>query len=139
MGLEVIVPAPLAGRLAGLYSVRKTGYVRRSARVLGALGSSVEGLAPEPGWSVRGTSEDTLFRGDVGRQLVVKMEAPAALRQPPPGPAQEPRVVGKGRERVARRAVQQAVEEAEAAARALKGAEPWGRWDNPPVGVSMVQ
>ena len=33
IGLEVILPAHLAGRFAGLYSLRKTGYVLRSARV----------------------------------------------------------------------------------------------------------
>jgi hypothetical protein len=38
MGMEVILPAHLAARLAGLYSMRKAGYVLRSARVLGALG-----------------------------------------------------------------------------------------------------
>jgi hypothetical protein len=34
--MEVILPALLAGRFAGLYSFRKTGYVLNSARVLGA-------------------------------------------------------------------------------------------------------
>ena len=38
IGMEVMLPAPLAGRFAGLYSLRKTGYVLRSARVVGALG-----------------------------------------------------------------------------------------------------
>ena len=38
IGLEVILPAHLAARFAGLYSMRKAGYVLRSARVLGALG-----------------------------------------------------------------------------------------------------
>jgi hypothetical protein len=38
MAMEVILPAHIAARLAGLYSMRKAGYVLRSARVLGALG-----------------------------------------------------------------------------------------------------
>ena len=38
IGIEVILPAHLAARFAGLYSMRKAGYVLRSARVLGALG-----------------------------------------------------------------------------------------------------
>lgn len=42
IGMEVILPAHLAARFAGLYSMRKAGYVLRSARVLGALGYSVE-------------------------------------------------------------------------------------------------
>ena len=40
--MEVILPAHIAARFAGLYSMRKAGYVLRSARVLGALGYSVE-------------------------------------------------------------------------------------------------
>src|SRR5215831_1634323 len=35
IGMEVIVAAHLAARFAGLYSMRKAGYVLRSARVLG--------------------------------------------------------------------------------------------------------
>ena len=37
--------------------LRKTGYVLRSARVLGALGYSVEVVEPGHGVSVRGTQE----------------------------------------------------------------------------------
>ena len=56
IGMEVILPAHMAARFAGLYSMRKAGYVRRSARVLGALGYSVEVMAPAQGLSWRGTS-----------------------------------------------------------------------------------
>src|SRR5512134_2414521 len=38
IGMGVIVASHLAARFAGLYSRRKTGYVLRSARVLGAVG-----------------------------------------------------------------------------------------------------
>src|SRR5262247_664344 len=55
IGLEVILPAHIAARFAGLYSMRKAGSVLRSARVLGALGYSVEVVEPECGLSVRGT------------------------------------------------------------------------------------
>src|SRR6266545_4998493 len=70
IGMEVILPAHLAGRFAGLYSMRKAGYVLRSARVLGALGYSVEVIDPAHGLSLRGTSDDKLFSGDVVRKLV---------------------------------------------------------------------
>src|SRR5713101_6582988 len=49
IGMEVILPAHLAARFAGLYSMRKAGYVLRSARVLGALGYSVEVVEPQRG------------------------------------------------------------------------------------------
>jgi len=139
IGMEVILPAHLAGRFAGLYSLRKTGYVLRSARVLGALGYSVEVVEPEHGVSVRGTADDKLFSGDVVRKLLVKMEQQADLSQPLPHPAQEPKVAIKVRERASRRAVKQAVDEAEATARALKVADQLVAWYNHQVGVSMVQ
>jgi hypothetical protein len=54
IGMEVSLPAHLAGRFSGLYSLRKTGYGLRSARVLGALGYSVEVVELAQGLSVRG-------------------------------------------------------------------------------------
>src|SRR5256884_9595367 len=110
IGMEVILPAHLAGRFAGLYSLRKTGYVLRSARVLGALGYSVEVVEPAHGLSLRGTSDDKLFSGDVVRKLLVQMEQQADLSQA--GrllPPQEPSVAVKVRECASRRAVKQAV------------------------------
>jgi len=136
--MGVIWPAPIAGRFAGLYSRRTTGDVRRAARVLGALGSSVEVLEPAQGVSVRGTSDDQLFRGDVVRKLLVKMAQQADLSPPGWLPPQEPRVAVTVRERAARRAVQQTVDAAEAPARALKVADPLVAWYNQHVGVSMV-
>src|SRR2546425_13134344 len=38
IGMEVLLVSQLAARFAGLYSMRKAGYVLRSAAVLGALG-----------------------------------------------------------------------------------------------------
>jgi hypothetical protein len=139
IGMEVILPAHLAGRFAGLYSLRKTGYVLRSARVLGALGSSVEVVEPAHGLSVRGTSDDKRFSGDVVRKLLVKLEQQADLSQPIPHPVPEPSVAIKVRERASRRAVKQAVDESEAAARALTVADQLVAGSNQQVGVSMLK
>jgi hypothetical protein len=119
--------------------MRKAGYVLRSARVLGALGSSVEVIEPEHGLSVRGTSDDKLFSGHVVRTLLVQMEQQADLSQPVRRPPQEPSVAVKVRERASRRAVKQAVEDAEAEARAHKVAVQLMNWYNQQVGVSMLQ
>ena len=137
--MGVILPAQIAARFAGLYSMRKAGYVLRSARVLGALGYSVEVLEPEHGLSLRGTSDDKLFSGDVLRKLLVKMEEQADRHRPAPIATQEPSGAVKGRERVSRRAVKQAVDEVEAAARALQVAEQLLGWYNQHVGVSMLK
>jgi hypothetical protein len=140
IGMEVIVPAHLAARFAGLYSLRKAGYVLRSARVLGALGYSVEVIELAHGLSLRGTADDKLFSGDVVRKLLVQMERQADLSQAvrllPP---QEPSVMVKVRERASRRAVKQTVDEAEAEVRAQQVAAHLVGWYNQPVGVSMVQ
>ena len=139
IGMEVILSAHMAGRFAGLYSLRKTGYVLSSARALGALGYSVEVIEPEHGLSLRGTSDDKLFSGDVVRKLLVKMEQEVDLSQPVLSPAKEPSVAVKVRERASRRAVKQAVDAAEAEARALKVAEQLVGWYNQHVGRSMLQ
>ena len=138
IGMEVILPAHLAGRFAGLYALRKTGYVLRSARVLGALGYR-EVVELAQGLSVRGTSDDKLFSGDVVRKLLVKMEQEVDLGQPAPTLAKEPSVAVKVRERASRRAVKQAVDEAEAEARALRVADQLVGWYNQQVGISMLK
>ena len=137
--MEVLLPAHMAARFAGLYSMRKAGYVLRSARVLGALGYSVEVIKPEHGLSLRGTLDDKLFSGDVVRKLLVKMEQQADGSQPARWPPQEPRGAVKVRERASRRAVKQTVEAVEAEARAQKVAEQLVDWYNQHVGVSMLQ
>lgn len=139
IAMEVILPAHIAARFAGLYSMRKAGYVLRSARVLGALGYSVEVVAPERGLSVRGTSDDKLFSGDVVRKLLVQMEQQADLSQPARRSPQEPSVAVKVRERASRRAVKQTVDAAEATARAQQVAEQLVGWYNQHVGVSMLK
>src|SRR5262249_56379572 len=60
IAMEVILPAPIAARFAGLDSMRTAGYVLRSARGLGALGYRVEGIEPARGLSVRATSSPKL-------------------------------------------------------------------------------
>jgi len=137
--MEAILPAHIAARFAGLYSMRKAGYVLRSARVLGALGYSVEVVEPARGLSLRGTSDDKLFSGDVVRKLLVQMEQQADLSQPARRPPQEPSVAVKVRERASRRAVKHPVDAAEAEARAHKVAEQLVGWYNQQVGVSMLQ
>lgn len=120
MGMEVLVASHLAARCAGRYAMRKSGYVLRSAVVLGALGYRVAVLEPARGLSWRGTSDDTRLSGDGLRKLVVKLahhvDLTAPLRLPPVGPSQPV----KGRKRASRRAVQGAVDEVEAEARAQR-------------------
>jgi len=67
VSMEVILAASIAARFARLYSLRKTGYVLRSARVLGELGYAVEVLEAGDGLSARGTQDDSLISGDVIR------------------------------------------------------------------------
>jgi hypothetical protein len=103
------------------------------------LGYSVEVIEPERGWSMRGTSDDKLFSGDVVRKLLVQMEQQADLSQPTQLPLPEPSVAVKVRERASRRAVKQPVEAAEAEARAHQVAAQLVGWYNQQVGVSMLQ
>src|SRR6266850_7851420 len=88
IGMKVLLPAHMAARFAGLYSLRKTGYVLRSARVLGALGYSVEVIEPAQGLSLRGTADDKLFSVDVVRKLLVKLEQQVDLSQQESRPPQ---------------------------------------------------
>src|SRR6266849_2001056 len=116
--MEVIVASHLAARFAGLYAMRKSGYVLRSASVLGALGYSVEVLEPAQGFSLRGTSDDKLISGEVLRKLLVKLENQVDPNAPLCLPPYEPNLAVKVRKRAARRAVKGAVGRAEAERRA---------------------
>ena len=139
IGMEVILASHLAARFAGLYSMRKSGYVLRSAAVLGALGYSVEVLEPEQGLSLRGTSDDKLISGDVLRKLLVKLENhvdPNALLRVPP---HEPSVSVKVRKRASRRAVKGVVDAVEAEARAQQVAAKLLDWYNTNVGPSLLE
>jgi hypothetical protein len=139
IGMEVLLASHLAARFAGLYSMRKAGYVLRSASVLGALGYSVEVLEPEQGLSVRGTADAKLMSGDVLRKLLVKLENQVDLKAPVRIPSVEPSPPVKGRQRASRRAVKGVVDEAQAEARAQRGAAKLVDWYNAHVGPSLLQ
>ena len=139
IGMEVIVASHLAARFAGLYSMRKSGSVLRSASVLGALGSSVEVLEPEQGFSWRGTSEDKLISGDVLRKLVVKLENHVDPNAPLRLPPYEPSLAVKVRKRASRRAVKGTVDVAEAEARAQQVSAKLVAWYNTQVGPSLLE
>src|SRR4249920_831365 len=137
--MEVIVASHLAARFAGLYSMRKSGYVLRSAAVLGALGYSVDVLEPEQGLSLRGTSDDKLISGDVLRKLLVKLENHVDLQEPLHMPPCEPNSPVKVRQRASRRAVKGAIDEGEAEARAQRVSAKLMHWYNDHVGPSLLQ
>src|SRR4029434_5990017 len=138
ISMEVILASHLAARFAGLYSMRKSGYVLRSAAVLGALGYSVEVLEPAQGVSLRGTSDDKLISGDVLRKLFVQLERHVDSRAPLRLPPYEPSVSAKVRKRASRRAVKGAVDVAEAEARAQRVAAKLLEWYNDKVGPSLL-
>jgi hypothetical protein len=138
ISMEVILASHVAARFAGLYSMRKSGYVLRSAAVLGALGYSIEVLEPEQGLSLRGTSDDKLISGDVLRKLLVKFEKQVDLTEPLRLPPCEPSQTVKGRKRESRRAVKGTVDVAEAEARAQRVAAKLMGWYNDNVGPSLL-
>jgi hypothetical protein len=139
MSMEVILASHLAARFVGLYSMRKSGYVLRSASVLGALGYGVEVLKPDQGLSLRGTRDDKLISGDVLRKLLVKLEnqvdPDALVRLPPVEPSQPVKV----RQRASRRAVKGPVDAVEAGARAQRVAAKLMEWYNDHVGPLLLQ
>jgi len=139
ISMEVVVASHLAARFAGLYSMRKSGYVLRSAAVLGALGYSVDVLEPEQGVSLRGTSDDKLISGDVLRKLLVKLENQVDLHEPLHMPPCEPSAPVKVRKRASRRAVKGAFDAGEAEARAQRVSAKLMHWYNDHVGPSLLQ
>jgi hypothetical protein len=105
-----------------------------SAPVLGAIGDSVEVLAPAQGWSVRGPSDDQRLSGAVLRKPLVTMAPPVDPQQPVRVAPYEPSVAGKVRQRASRRAVKGPVAAGEAEARGPQVATHVGHWDNARVG-----
>jgi hypothetical protein len=138
ISMEVILASHVAARFAGLYSMRKSGYVLRSALVLGALGYSLEVLEPEQGLSWRGTGDDQLISGDGLRKLLVKLEKHVDLNEPLRLPLCAPGPSVKGRQRASWRAVQGALDVAEAEARAQRVAATLMEWYNDRVGPSLL-
>ena len=138
INMEVMVASHLAARFAGLYAMRKSGSVLRSASVLGALGSRVDVLAPAQGFSVRGPSEDKLISGDVLRQLLVKLEKHVDPNEPFRVPPYEPSLAVQGRNRASRRAVKGAVDVAAVERRAQQVAAKLVAGYNAKVGPSLL-
>src|SRR5574341_1046251 len=139
ISMEVLLASHLAARFAGLYSMRKSAYVLRSAAVLGALGYSIEVLEPEQGLSLRGTSDDKLISGDVLRKLLVKLENHVDLNVPLRLPPYEPSLSVKVRKRASRRAVKGVFDVAKAEARAQHVATQLVAWYNDHVGPSLLE
>lgn len=138
IGMDILLASQLAARFAKIYSLRKSGYVLRSAAVLGALGHSLKVVEPDQGLSRRGTSDDKLISGDVLRKLLVKMEQQVDPKSPLELPPVKPSAGGKVRKRASRRAVKGRVDESEAQARGQRVAAKLLDWYNEEVGPSMV-
>lgn len=138
IGMEVLLASQIAARFAKIYSLRKSGYVLRSAAVLGALGYSPQVLEADEGLSRRGTSDDKLISGDVLRKLLVQMELEVDPESPLELPAAKPSEGVKVRKRQSRRAVKGAVDRVEAEARGQRVAAKLLRWYNEEVAASMV-
>ena len=137
---EVILAAEMAARFASIYSQRKTGYVLRSARVLGALGYSVEVLEDGAGLSGQGTGEDQLYSGDVLRKLLGKAEKQVEVT----GDDRAAAVQGGAEVRVRKRASRRAakvpeLDGADAAARSAAVARSLADWYNRTVGPSLLE
>ena len=138
IGMSVILASQVAARFAKIYSLRQSGYVLRSAAVLGALGYSLKVLEPAQGLSRRGTSDDQLISGDVLRKLLVQMEQQVDPMSPLDRPAVKPSEGVKTRNRQSRRAVKGALDAAQAEARGQRVAAQLLSWYNDEVAPSMV-
>lgn len=137
---EVILASEMAARFASIYSQRKTGYVLRSARVLGALGYSVEVLEAGAGLSGQGTSEDQLYSGDVLRKLLGKAEQQLEVTDQDRAAAIQGGAEVKVRKRASRRAAKvPELDGAAAAARSAAVARRLADWYNRTVGPSLLE
>lgn len=137
---EVILAAELTARFAGIYSQRKSGYVLRSARVLGAMGYSVEVLDEDDGLSGQGTPDGQLYSGDVLRKLLGKLEKQASVRAEDRAAAIQGGAAVKVRERASRRAVKEPqLNERKAAARSSAVARQLLDWYNTTVGPGLLE
>lgn len=140
IGFEVILAAEVAARFASIYSQRKTGYVLRSARVLGALGYSLEVLEEGDGLSGRGTGEDQLYSEDVLRKLLGKAEKQGQVTKEDQAAAVAGGAAVKVQDRASRRAVKEpGLDEADAAARSHAVAGQLLGWYNRTVGPGLLE
>jgi hypothetical protein len=137
--MKVLLATSLAARFAGIYSMRKSGYVLRSARVLGELGYSVEVTQEGKGISRRGTSEGQIISGDVLRKILVKMENEVEVTLQMKAIERGDTRVGRVRERGSRRAVKKELDEQEAQARGRAAANKIIDWYRESVGRSMLE
>ncbi|SRR6266568_2413902 len=139
ISMEVILAASVAARFAGIYSLRKLGYVLQSARVLGALGYSVAVTQAGEGISRRGTGDAQVVSGDVLRKLLVQMEKPVEVTKADLDneDAVDTRV-GRVRHRGSRRAVKGQVDARDAQVRGRRVAQAILTWYNDCVGPSLV-
>lgn len=140
IGVDVLLAAMIAARFAGLYSMRKTGYVLRSARVLGALGFSPTVLDVGEGISLKGTQDDALLSGDVLRKLLVKMEKAVEMTAEAVARFRvlEPSEPVKTRARRSRRSAKKPVNEAAVEARGWAVGQALVAWYTECVGLSLV-
>jgi hypothetical protein len=138
IGLDVILAASVAARFAGLSAFRKLGYVLQSARVLGALGYSMEVPEAGKGISRRGTGEAQVVSGDVLRTLLVQLETRVQVRPVELAREVVDTRVGRVRQRGSRRAAQGEVDARDAQARGRRVAEQLLAWYTPHVGPSLV-
>jgi hypothetical protein len=137
---QVILASQIAARFAAIYSQRKASYVLRSARVLGALGYSLEVLDVGDGISTRGTSRDGAYSEDVVRKLLGKIEKEAEVASEDRAAAKQGGAEVKCRARPSRRAVKQKeLDELEAAARSHSAARELIIWYNQQVGPSLLE
>jgi hypothetical protein len=148
ISIEVMLAASIAARFSGIYSMRKTGYLLRSALVLGALGYSVEVLEEGEGISLRGTSDDKALSGDVIRKMLVKLESRVEIAAERAEELKEKEKEKeelelsrelKVRERKSRREVKQAFDAQEAQERARAAAQELVNWYNKTVGLSILR
>ena len=137
---QVIMASEVAARFASIYSQRKSSYVLRSARVLGALGYSLEVLEPGEGISGRGTNGDSLYSEDVLRKLLGKLEQEVEVREEDRAGAIAGGAEVKVRERKSRRAVKQVkLDELAAAARSHAVGVQLCDWYNSSVGPGLLK
>lgn len=137
---QVILASELAARFASIYSQRKSSYILRSARLLGALGYSIEVIEPGDGITSRGTSKDQLYSEDILRKMLGKLEQKVEVKDEDRAAAVAGGAEVKARERQSRRRVKQPLlDELEAGARSHAAASKLLDWYNQAVGPSLLE
>ena len=142
IGMKIILAANIAARFAGIYSMSKTGYtgyMLRSARVLGELGYSVEVIEPGNGISRRGTEDGQILSADVQRKILVKMEEKVEVTAEMKGQEVKDTRVGKVRKRDSRRGVKKEIDELDAQARRRVVGQQLVGWYNNSIGVTILE